>query len=174
MAVDRKSEVLLAAPPSGGPARLSDAEVICSWMEPRPTSLRGWWRSSAGRWWIRRKRGTVPHNRVNTLDALWEVQERLTSEQWRLYRREFRLAVEREDGTFPLGERVHDYLHATPKQKIEALAAVLRPIVEASLRVARGPDGTRASNSSASPSALSPSSVDHPREKYDLANRGLS
>jgi hypothetical protein len=47
---------------------------------------------------------------------------------------------------------------------IRHLAAVIRPIVKARTGPARGPDGPRASNSS----------VDHPREKYDLANRGLS
>jgi hypothetical protein len=103
---------------------MTDQELICAWMEPRPIPSKNGWRSSP--WWKRKLRGArdYAHPRELDLDALWEVEERLTNEQWEKYLHEFA----RTQGYWPL----RTLLHATPEQKIRALAQVLRPIVEAS------------------------------------------
>ena len=95
---------------------MTDNEVICAWMELEPRQL--------------------------TLDALWRVEERLrldaegrkqklieclTTDDKAVIRRwvNYALALNREfaiAGTYSW--------HATPEQKIKALATVLRPIVQ--------------------------------------------
>jgi len=95
---------------------LTDAEVICRWMDAAPWSV-FWggvckWASSS-----------------LTLDALWEVQQRLDDEQWWVYCNQFAPSLYAEGMTWR-----HEYrrcLNATPEQKIKALATVLRPLVEA-------------------------------------------
>jgi hypothetical protein len=101
---------------------LSDQEVICAFMEPRPEpnthggthrSARGWWFWS-GTW----------EPRTLTLDALWEVEEKLKQRprgQRAAYYEHQGLLSEATDG---------ESWHATPAQKIAALASVLRPLVE--------------------------------------------
>lgn len=111
---------------------MSDEEVIASFMEPKPTkaalsmgrplfSVTGWWSA-----------GSRPHREWDewypitlTLDALRQVQERLTEEQWEQY--ECEMLALWTPGTLRhgLGEVQH-YLHATAEQKIRALAVVLR------------------------------------------------
>lgn len=110
---------------------MSEEEVICEWMEPRPDVVddgadpnacykwpHRWWK------WYRDRNGHLP--RELDLNALHEVEARLSDKQWLDYRREFRLVVERVNGTWPLGQRSKDMLHATAEQKIRALASVLR------------------------------------------------
>lgn len=113
---------------------MTNQEIICTFMEPRPSagfatdtaSIGGWWRRYAGvgrsrpDWQSKPFNGPwLPH--VLTLVELWEVEERLTDEQWEAYS----LVL------VPSGDRfVRDRIHATPEQKINALAAILRPIVE--------------------------------------------
>jgi hypothetical protein len=109
----------------------SDEEIICAWMEPRPTKSplrrdelsRHWWQ------WNRFDAAWGP--RYLTLDALWEVEERLTDEQ-RLDYRESLVAPHRDSGErgLPLVMLYWVLLHATPEQKIRALAQVLRSGVE--------------------------------------------
>lgn len=88
---------------------MTDAEVICTFMEPKPDpeELRLWLPGSL------------------TLDALWEVEERLTAEQFAAY-------IERLEDGWDINGLARDYglVHARAEQKIKALAAVLRPIVE--------------------------------------------
>lgn len=115
------------------PARMTPAEIICTFMEPRPAPSDSH-AATETKWWLWAFTGVVfPREykwlpRHLDLGLLWEVEERLTKAQWRTYRREFRLIVEREDGGFPLGQRVQAYLHATPAQKMAALAKVLAPV----------------------------------------------
>jgi len=102
---------------------VSDEEVIAAFMEPvpgfreidYPKSIAGWWTAPTGH-------TKVPA--VLDLDALHEVEARLTEERWDLYISEFwKLSI---GSTW-----ARDYLHASAADKIKALATVLRPIVEA-------------------------------------------
>jgi hypothetical protein len=112
---------------------LSDAAVICTFMEPKPKDRPGafganeyWWR-----WGWRYVGPSIPQQetpveycwlpRNLTLDALWEVEERLKAHPAYLW-------IHYASGQFPLDRWT--CLHATPKQKIEALAKVLRLLVE--------------------------------------------
>jgi hypothetical protein len=58
-------------------------------------------------------------NRLLTLDALHEVEERLTNEQWWAYEAAL------TEGPFGTGDHFRQIVHATTAQKIKALAAVL-------------------------------------------------
>jgi hypothetical protein len=112
---------------------LSDQEVICAWMERRPkdgdspqtVSESGWW---AAIWSVFNQRWQWhPDNRrTESLDALWEVEERLTGAQSWPYSDLLCRAVWEAAGS----EVTFAVIHATPEQKIRALAQVLRPIVE--------------------------------------------
>lgn len=134
------------------PSSLTDEEVICAFMEPKPPdgaypralSDAGWWKVA----WSNalQKSQWLPNNdKAASLDALWEVEERLTEEQWGQYC--IRAQVDLYDpawGNHP-GGMDRPIIHATAEQKIRALAAVLRTAT-AELQPARPPDGGRASN----------------------------
>ena len=109
------------------PAVISDAEVICGFMQPR-TDCTDW--PFGGRsdfWWqgvnnsSRIPAGWEP--RPLTLDRLWEVEERLTAEQRWAYSDVLCLKV-----IWPTqpSESTFSVVHATAAQKITALAIVLR------------------------------------------------
>ena len=89
-----------------------DAEVIRRWMQgcypwPAEGHLRYWW--------------TVD---PLTLDALHEVEARLTDEQWKRYVPRFdAYSTMPSSNWFTLSK---PFLHATAEQKIAALAAVIR------------------------------------------------
>jgi len=120
---------------------MSNEEIICTWMEPKPNADETYWypaRPSPQRWWM------VSYGRVRevdgitgepswqprflSLDALREVQDRLIDEQWEQYESWLcRIAEPFPPEHWPL--RV--MLHVTALQKIKALAATLRPVVEA-------------------------------------------
>lgn len=103
----------------------SDEETICEWMQPKP--VRVWSRDSGGReWWSAvwsSETGWQFHPILLTLDALWEVEERLTEEQWRKYES---MSV----GWWSDGPKIisgfRAAVHATTEQKIAALAQVIR------------------------------------------------
>lgn len=113
------------------PAVMTDAEVICGWMQPKPAlrQTEGEWElaicaTSLG-WWLLTTTGyergdepiIVPADL--TLDRLREVEARLTEEQWVHYG----ILMENR----PVGMRLSKaLLHASADQKIKALAAVLR------------------------------------------------
>ena len=108
---------------------MTDAEVICSFMEPKPTkSIMDTLRDgdpAPGKWWNDRHHASSEWRpRTLTLDAIWEVEERLTDEQWQQYRDEIL------KGTDMMGLWMTRLIDAGAAQKIVALAAVLRPIVE--------------------------------------------
>lgn len=93
---------------------MTDAEVICAFMESRPPAntihvQRGadWWLWWGGEW--------TPIDL--TLDALWKVEERL-----RLGSQEERRSYRNFGRSIPAAQK----WHATPEQKIAALAVVLR------------------------------------------------
>lgn len=95
---------------------MTDEEVICGWMEKRPSYESGGTGHSARHWWL-----SNPHHdnwwpTELTLDRLREVEERLTDSQWELYFLAW-------PGRF-LGFR--GFVHASAEQKIKALAEVLR------------------------------------------------
>lgn len=118
--------------------RLTDEEVICEFMEAKPEaflatgsqahpSVGGWWRSDF------RFTSPSPNDgeyywkpRKLTLDALHEVEARLTDEHWKEYCWRFQ-----RGGMCSWWENQRDFLHASAEQKIKALASILRPIVEA-------------------------------------------
>lgn len=94
---------------------LTDAEVICSWMEARPGPntihiLRGadWWLWWGGEW--------TPIDLG--LDQLHEVEARLSDEQWDAYEESFDRVI--------LWGMKRSLLHADAPAKIRALAATLR------------------------------------------------
>jgi hypothetical protein len=114
---------------------MTDQEVICTWMEPKPTaaasstvSAGAWWNRYAGvqrsgpAWVLTPFSGPWEPCPL-TLDALWEVEERLTPEQQGQYTTAL-LAI------IAVPFRCGWTWHATPEQKIKALASVLRPLVE--------------------------------------------
>jgi hypothetical protein len=112
----------------GDHAQPSDAEVICTWMEPKPESAPpSWGDNPVGNingWWIATGSGRIEH-RILTLDALWEVEERLTEEQWTRYRVALTAPVLGASGRHIEGYNRMMW-HATAEQKIKALAEALR------------------------------------------------
>ena len=135
--------------------RLTDEEVICTWMEPNapkngviPNSERlnkfspnGWWRySMLACCWKQAILITCPE--IERLGWLWKVEDRLSDGLWHGYCATF--AVEFIDQEVAIESAVNHaaqinwdkmHLHATPAQKIAALAAVLRPEVEKAMEV---------------------------------------
>lgn len=104
-----------------GRETMTDAEVICAWMEPRPGSAAEAYNS---RWW-----NGSPWTELRpfnlTLDALREVESRLSEAQWDRYEA---LALK---WRYEYSSSYRAALHASAEQKIKALAAVLRKEVEA-------------------------------------------
>ena len=107
---------------------MTDEEVICTAMEARPLHIPSRLGEFVTPWWIYHDKEQRPPGLGSldcwtpvdlTLDRLWLVEERLTDEQWDTY------AYDPAFNGSPRG-----WLHATPEQKIKALAAVLRPTVE--------------------------------------------
>ena len=80
---------------------------------------------SVYRWWRSDTETPEVTPRDLTLDALWEVEERLTAEQWDAYLNHFATPAERIKKHF-FWERGSVLLHAAAEQKIKALAQVLR------------------------------------------------
>ena len=101
---------------------MSDAKVICGWMEPNPRShTRS--RDSSGGWWrligCERATGHWEPTRYLTLDALHEVEARLTPVQQFIYLGNL---LQGQDPPSPMWFTTH----ATAEQKIKALAQVIR------------------------------------------------
>jgi hypothetical protein len=115
---------------------VTDQEVICEWMEPKPTERPGvhganelWWR-----WGWRYVGPSLPQQqtpveycwlpRKLTLDALWEVEERLTKMGgwWDTYVWKLTDSI--------LDDQPPSVIHASAGRKTAAIAAVLRPLVE--------------------------------------------
>lgn len=97
---------------------MTDKEFICQFMEtkPDPNTHGGTCRSPKGWWFWYGKWETTKL----TLDALWEVEERLTDEQWQEY------DAELGGSTTSVLSPNFGMIHATAEQKIKALASVLR------------------------------------------------
>ena len=116
---------------------MTDEEVICMWMEPNADSRSDndfeWW----GQSWKKGERTLFP--RKLDLDALHEVEGRLTDEQWKFYDQQL------ETGVWPAPQEVYWnshqametlylrrlMIHADAPTRIKALASMLRPIVAA-------------------------------------------
>ena len=97
---------------------MTDEEVLCTFMHPMPKIYdphTDWWKWRSGATFAPRKL---------TLDILHEIEERLTEEQWKAYRDE----ILRD--TDMLGLWMVRLIHASAANKVRALAAVLRPVVE--------------------------------------------
>lgn len=123
---------------------MTDAEVICEWMEPKPANSDGLtepldcgWMSSPGGWWVEGPRGEAIQPRDLALDALWEVEERLIrllKGRWLdLEYREYRAYEGKWDigsAKLPKDTPLRWIWHADAPTRITALAAVLRPLVE--------------------------------------------
>lgn len=103
---------------------MTAAEIVASFMEPKPQFDGG-----DGGWWsfIYEGNGTwkpVVNDRTESLDALHEVEARLTDDQQWLYIETIRKLANRGNLA------TWHYLHASAAQKLSALAQVLRPEVE--------------------------------------------
>jgi hypothetical protein len=96
---------------------MTNSEVICEFMEPRPTMSERMGEGWAFKWW---GRDGKPATALD-LDSLREVEARLTDKQWRAYERAI---CEAWDQSRPTGWRY--VLHLSPEQKIVAIAKVLR------------------------------------------------
>jgi hypothetical protein len=124
---------------------MTDTGIICAFMEPRPDHLQQGTCTTNG-WWVRRIGGECEAASL-TLDALHEVEEKLTDEQWDAYYHQFG-AYGREGLTWTAPDRLYKWaLHASAEQKIKALAAVLRPAwndIEREPEVAAKRDSLRA------------------------------
>ena len=97
---------------------MTDLEVICAWMADPNQS--GYW----GRWWsVTSSDDGAMFKSPKKLDLndLWEVEEKLTEQQWHFYESELATAL----GHQRLSTR-HAIIHATAEHKILALARVLR------------------------------------------------
>jgi hypothetical protein len=99
---------------------MSDEEVICGWMEPKPPERNRSTDKSTADWWALDLYGVYWNPRsLTTLDALHEVEARLTDAQQLAYW----LALSRG------GEPKRGYwriVHATSARKIKVLAEVIR------------------------------------------------
>lgn len=102
---------------------LSDAEVVCTFMELKPMPIAGFKRvyAAGAKWWAYREDEWEPA--ALTLDALHEVEARLTESQWKAYGEN--VVRETTAGYWP-----RNLLHASAEEKIRALATVLRATVE--------------------------------------------
>jgi hypothetical protein len=98
---------------------MDDAEVICTWMEPRPPDgvmkLAHWW------YWVFENSCWIPQ--WLTLDRLHQVEARLTDEQWLDY--QTRLNRAGDPGVLWCKRMIG----ASAEHKTLALAAILRPLV---------------------------------------------
>ncbi len=107
---------------------MTDEAVICTWMEPEAAKAVVIDKAATWKWHRLDWSNNTIHTRPLTLDALWEVEERMQVEarnpddDMPCIRRNLYLHL--------LSELAREYWHATAAQKITALAAVLRPIVE--------------------------------------------
>lgn len=110
---------------------MTDQEIVATFMEPLGTRRFSKGRLSNvqisdGGWWTythevrdgTQRTGYAP--RCDSLDALHEVEERLSNEQWIAYDDELR------SSTTSAISLHFGLIHATPFQKIRALATVLR------------------------------------------------
>jgi hypothetical protein len=129
---------------------MTDQEVLCWSMEPKPESVKGLALRYSGNqdgtdaehytspngWWIADAEDGILKPREITLNECREIQAPLTDQQWRHYCvlmfhtccREARTTNLIED---ELTKNRRPLLHADATTRITALAAVLRPIVEA-------------------------------------------
>ena len=105
---------------------MTDEAVICTWMEPEAAKAVVIDKAATWKWHRLDWSNNTIHTRPLTLDALWEVEERLTDDQWW----EYEVTLSAPYGPTVLAQ-VKAHVHSTAAQKIVALAAVLRPIVEA-------------------------------------------
>ncbi len=107
-------------------------------MEPEAAHARVIDSAARWKWWVFdwAGRGDGPYPRHLTLDALHEVEARLTGEQRTEYRRQLCLAIwdlAESDGHFKLanvemtqGQLMDLLIHATAVQKVRALASTLQ------------------------------------------------
>lgn len=112
---------------------LSDAEVICNFMEPLESidcstggkrSLADWWRRET-EWSVSLKwKPWVPA--TLTLDALHKVEKRLTDDQWWKYETHIIANAPDRDKHQELLELIKCHIHADAPTRTKALAAVLR------------------------------------------------
>jgi hypothetical protein len=112
---------------------MSDEEVICTFMSPKP-ELPPYWSTGwpQNRWWLLMQTdagGMAWHPRLLDLDTLWQVEERLTDEHRWDYKD---LLVEMlcNGASALIDDRTWNVIHADALTRIKALAAILRPIVE--------------------------------------------
>lgn len=139
--------------PNNRPASaLTNAEVLATFMEPRPDFLPyswqspiNWGDSSPARWWL-----AMSPDAANTVHGIWkprqitlnecrEIEAGLTEEQWVRYWRELmQLIWEASEKrgehalanmTMTRGDLYRHLVHADAPTKVEALATILRPLV---------------------------------------------
>jgi hypothetical protein len=121
---------------------LTDAEVICEFMEPSPdpskwdkdkrddfdyavlmwSSRKGWWSFSGYG-----SCGPVFEAITLTLDRLWEVEEKLLPEEWMAYVEalQHRMLLTWKSFDKISVDQLFQLMHATAEHKVRALAAVI-------------------------------------------------
>lgn len=117
---------------------MNDAVIVCTWMEPDlPNPSVVYSAHSPLWWWFAGRRYSGDDSspwawftRDLDLDALWEVEERLPDELWQVYLGTLCGWCNPYDGDSWDFSDTRMIAHATPEQKIAALAAILRPLVE--------------------------------------------
>ena len=108
--------------------QLSDAEIVCSFMEPKPDAARvenDWWTDEIQLIRGEHRSEVVPVDL--TLDRLWLVEEQLDDQLWYDYCLSLDGLIGYKVTTTSL---FRSYVHVSAEQKIKALAAILRPLVE--------------------------------------------
>lgn len=117
---------------------MTDTEAICAWMEPKPEVVPEYaedmdicgspCHSPLG-FWICDGGYGVPYTwqpRPLTLDALRDVESRLSEDQWPAYKLAVRNSLENSLGQWSMRRRMKDLIHLSAERKITCLAAVLR------------------------------------------------
>lgn len=112
---------------------LTDHEIIATFMEPLPNTAPGFhtaWSTLKPTWWEKgpSSEGVMFWVPIPlTLDALHEVEARLTVEQWSRYEPALGSPYAHKSNPITYWKAL---IHATAEEKIRALAAVLRAAVE--------------------------------------------
>lgn len=104
---------------------MTDQEIICTWMEPKPTSSAD--AATGHKWWVWLSGPNAVLfvcDPTLMLGLLWEVEERLIELG---YRDHIDNAISFEVWRDAVSASTW---HATPEQKVKAIAVVLRPLVE--------------------------------------------
>lgn len=114
---------------------MTNEEILCTFMEPKPTTLPRDWAESVVAWpdWWEEEDGEWQPvfnfcQEFEKLGLLWEIEEQLTEQhRWEYFDA---LLVSLNHARFSCGPDMWPLIHATSEQKIDALSIVLGPLVQ--------------------------------------------